>query len=122
MDRIVRSRAPVRLDLAGGWTDVPPFAEREGGAVLSVAINRYTYASLRRLPGDAVLLRSDDYDATVEADSVTALAYDGCLDLPKAALRRMHTAGGVEINMRADAPPGSGLGTSAAMGVALVGL
>lgn len=122
MGTTIRSRAPVRLDLAGGWTDVPPFAEREGGAVLSVAINRYTYASLRRLPGEAVRLRSDDYDAVVEARSVVDLTYDGQLDLPKAALRRMQAKGGVEINMRADAPPGSGLGTSAAMGVALVGL
>ena len=44
--RPLRSRAPIRLDLAGGWTDVPPFSEREGGAVVNAGINRYTYATL----------------------------------------------------------------------------
>jgi D-glycero-alpha-D-manno-heptose-7-phosphate kinase len=122
MSTIFRGRAPVRLDLAGGWTDVPPFAEREGGAVVSVAINRYTYASLRSLPGRAVRLRSDDYHAVVEAASVAELEYDGTLDLPKAALKRLDVPAGVEISTRSDAPPGSGLGSSAAIGVVLVGV
>ena len=43
----IYARAPVRLDLAGGWTDVPPFCEREGGAVVNVAINRYAYATAK---------------------------------------------------------------------------
>ena len=42
MPASIRSRAPVRIDLAGGWTDVSPFAEREGGAVVNVAIGRHT--------------------------------------------------------------------------------
>jgi D-glycero-alpha-D-manno-heptose-7-phosphate kinase len=117
---VVRSRAPTRIDLAGGWTDVPPFAQREGGAVVSIAIGRYTYASLRR-SGTGVRLRSDDYDAEVRAPDVAALRYDGTLDLLKAALRRMDIAGPLELITRADVPPGSGLGTSAATGIALVG-
>jgi D-glycero-alpha-D-manno-heptose-7-phosphate kinase len=121
MSTIIRSRAPVRIDFAGGWTDVPPFADREGGAVVNIAINRYTYVSLRERPEGGVRLRSDDYDALVEAPSVDALAYDGRLDLPKSALKRLRVARGVELATRADAPPGSGLGTSAAMGVALIG-
>jgi D-glycero-alpha-D-manno-heptose-7-phosphate kinase len=122
MSIIFRSRAPVRLDLAGGWTDVPPFAEREGGAVVNLAVNRYTYASLRERAGASVRLRSDDYDAVVEARSVDELHYNGTLDLPKAALKRMGVRRGVELTTRSDAPPGSGLGTSAAMGVALIGV
>ena len=122
MSLIFRSRAPVRLDLAGGWTDVPPFAEREGGAVVNLAINRYTYASLRERADGQVRLRSDDYDVVVEAFSVDELHYDGTLDLPKAALKRMRIHSGIELVTRSDAPPGSGLGTSAAMGVALVGV
>lgn len=121
MSTIIRSRAPVRIDLAGGWTDVPPFAEREGGAVVNVAINRYTYVSLRQRADGLVRLRSDDYDAVVEAAGVEELRYDGTLDLSKAALKRIQVGTGVELVTRADAPPGSGLGTSAAMGVALTG-
>ena len=86
---IYRSRAPVRIDLAGGLTDVPPFAEREGGAVVNVAINRYAYASARRRAERAVRLRSDDYQTVVEAEEIGQLAYDGRLDLVKAALKRL---------------------------------
>ena len=45
----VRARAPIRLDLAGGWTDVPPFSAQEGGAVVNVAINRYCHVTARRI-------------------------------------------------------------------------
>ncbi len=121
MGTIIRSRAPVRIDLAGGWTDVPPFSEREGGAVVNIAINRYTYVSLQERPRGGVRLRSFDYDAIVEAASAAALRYDGTLDLPKAALKRLRIEEGVALAMRSDAPPGSGLGTSAAMAVALAG-
>lgn len=118
---IVRSRAPVRIDLAGGWTDVPPIAEREGGAVLNLAINRYVYVTLATQPGAGVRLQSADYAAAVVVPSVADLAYDGTLDLVKAALKQAQLSGGLEVTTRADAPPGSGLGTSAALGVALVG-
>lgn len=118
---IVRSRAPVRIDLAGGWTDVPPFADREGGAVVNMAIDRSTSVTLRLQPGHGVRLRSADYNTTVVADSVQQLAYDGQLDLVKAALKQAGRSIELELITRAIAPPGSGLGTSAALGVALVG-
>ena len=51
-----RARAPLRIDLAGGWTDVPAFADAEGGAVVNVAIDRYVRA---HLDGDAVLFERD---------------------------------------------------------------
>ena len=116
------SRAPVRIDLAGGWTDVPPFADREGGAVVSFAINRYTYTTLRAHGHHNIRLRSSDYSIAVEADSVQQLVYDGRLDLVKAALNRLEITLGLELTTQADVPPGSGLGTSAALGVALIGV
>ena len=118
---LIRSRAPIRIDLAGGWTDVPPFAEREGGAVVNLAISRYTYVSLRRRENRSVRLHSEDYRVTVEAADIADLAYDGALDLVKAALIRVAIDHVIEITTRSDAPPGSGLGTSAAMGVAVTG-
>lgn len=118
---IVCSRAPVRIDLAGGWTDVPPFADREGGAVVNIAINRYTGVTLRLQPGLGVRLHSVDYNTTVTAERVEQLHYDGRLDLIKAALKHAGRTTDIELITRAAAPPGSGLGTSAAMGVALVG-
>lgn len=119
---IICSRAPVRIDLLGGWTDVSPFAEREGGAVVNMTINRYTYATLRTRPGAGVRIQSADYATAIEAATIRQLEYDGTLDVVKAALKRLDINPGLELTMRADAPPGSGLGTSAALGVALIGV
>ncbi len=118
---IIRSRAPVRIDLAGGWTDVPPFADQEGGAVVNVAINRYTYATLQPRSETGIYIQSSDYNASVEAKTVHELHYDGTLDLAKAAIKRLDIAGGLALTTRADTSPGSGLGSSGSMGVTLVG-
>src|SRR3712207_200794 len=69
----VRSRAPVRLDLAGGWTDVPPFSEEEGGAVVNIAISRYAYVSLRRRQDRRVHRRSDYYDTLLDIEDIGQL-------------------------------------------------
>ncbi len=119
---LVRARAPVRIDLAGGWTDVPPYSAERGGAVVNVAINRYAYATLQPLPPGIYQLQSADFDAYYEASSIRDLEYDGNLDLLKAAIRRQGLETGARIITRSEAPPGSGTGSSAAMGVALVGL
>lgn len=118
---IIRSRAPIRIDLAGGWTDVPPFADQEGGAAVNLAISRYTHADIRRRDDDSVQLRSEDYATSINAASVDALTYDGQLDLLKAALKRLNVGTGLALTTRSDAPPGSGLGTSAALAVAVLG-
>src|SRR5438876_7761232 len=109
--RAVRARAPIRLDLAGGWTDVPPFSAREGGAVVNVAINRYCYVSVH--PRESgVAIHSVDYDARAEAESVDTLpAVDG-LELLKASLEVARDAvtgpavpPALHLYVRCDAPP-----------------
>ena len=120
--QIARARAPVRIDLAGGWTDVPPFSTKHGGAVVNVAITRYAYATFRPLPTGKYELESADYEAYFTAADIRELEYDGNLDLVKAAIRRRGLQTGAHITTRSEAPPGSGTGSSAAMGVALVGL
>ena len=122
---IAHARAPLRLDLAGGWTDVAPYSARAGGAVVNVAIDLYAHVQVRtRQRG--VRLHALDYG---EAAAVTArhagdLRPDGELGLLKAAARRLgpagRGAGGFEVLTSSDAPAGSGLGGSGAMGVALV--
>ena len=119
---ILRSRAPVRIDLAGGWSDVPPFSAEVGGAVVNVAINRYTYATLVPRADERVRITSADFEITIEAESTRDLVYDGNLDLVKAAIRRLGIEQGLALYVRCDAPPGSGSGTSASLGVALLGL
>jgi D-glycero-alpha-D-manno-heptose-7-phosphate kinase len=122
MSGMIRSRAPVRIDFAGGWTDVPPFRTEAGGYVVNATITRYAYATLIPHTGVDFRLESGDYDTYVEARDIRQMEYDGNLDLLKAAVRRMALPTGGHIITRSDAPPGSGTGSSASMGVALVGL
>lgn len=116
---IVRARAPTRLDLAGGFTDVPPYSARAGGAVTSVAISLYAHALVRRRKG-GVRLHALDYGAHVSARRVSELPVEGDLALLAAAAKRYGPRGDFEIVTHADYPPGSGLGGSGAMGVAVV--
>ncbi len=119
---IIRARAPVRVDLAGGWTDVADFARETPGAVVNVTINLWTYATLTPRPNTSEIeIFSADFEEYVSANHVRELEYNGQVDLVKAAVRILHSGEGLSIQTRSDAPPGSGLGTSAAMGVALLG-
>lgn len=136
------ARTPTRIDLAGGWTDVPRFAERTPGAVLNFAINLYSHVRIRETrradtndDGAARRIAQEDGDEQVTLYSVDfgerevlpsvrdvqTAELTGNFGLVKAALRRRPVGRGMEIFTRSDAPPGSGLGTSASMGVALVG-
>jgi D-glycero-alpha-D-manno-heptose-7-phosphate kinase len=110
--------APVRLDLAGGWTDVPPFSAREGGLVVTAAIQLFARADVR-LGGSGFRLVSEDLQDQLEVSDSAGLTRDGRLDLLKAGLR-MLPVGGCTLTTRSDAPPGSGLGSSGALDVALV--
>lgn len=116
------SRAPIRLDLAGGWTDVPPFSSRERGAVANIAIARYAYATLRPRPDSRILIHSGDLDLSLDLPGIDAVAYDGKLDLIKAAIKVLCPGRGLELTTRCDAPPGSGTGSSSAVAVATLGL
>lgn len=140
MNRIMRARAPVRIDFAGGWTDVALFTEESKGFVVNAAIDIYSYVTVKKLPAKdiwtkahgyrhketqenrGVKIYSADFDIYEEAEEVKQLEYNGNVDLAKAAIRKMGIAGGLEIITRSNAPAGSGLGTSASMGVALIGV
>ncbi len=122
MSTVIRSRAPIRIDLAGGWTDVPPFSVREGGAVVNAAINRYTYATLLPREDDTIRIISGDFDTFVEVKSFREMEYDGNLDLVKAAIRVLGVEAGMDLYVRCDAPPSSGTGSSSSVAVALIGL
>jgi len=113
----IRVSAPVRLDLAGAWTDVAPFAIEECGVVINAAIDLRTRVELRT--GQArYRLRSDDLGEELEARTIEEFPADGSLALLKAAIRR-NRVGGCDLVTAAEAPPGSGLGTSGALSVAL---
>jgi len=112
--------APVRLDFAGGWTDVPPFSAREGGVVVNAAIGLRAHVELQ-LGGALLRLVSGEFGETLECANSGGLVPGGKLPLLTAALRMFPVLGGFTLTTRCDAPPGSGLGSSGALGVALVG-
>lgn len=111
--------APMRLDFAGAWTDVPPFSAREGGVVVNAAIGLRSHVALT-LGGKLLRLVSEDLGETLECANAGGLVLNGKLDLLKAALRMFPVLGGFTLTTRCDAPPGSGLGSSGALDVALV--
>ena len=111
--------APLRLDFAGGWTDVPPFSAREGGVVVNGAIELTARVAVR-IGGRLIRLVSEDLGEELECADSGGLVLDGRLDLLKAALRMLPVQAACTITTRCDAPPGSGLGSSGAVDVALV--
>lgn len=116
----VRSRAPLRLGLAGGGTDVSPYADTYGGIVLNATIDRYCYATLEERSDGRVELSSPDLDALEELDQAC-----GHLTLHAAIYRRMcrdFNLGrpALTVTTASDAPPGSGLGSSSTLVVAVI--
>lgn len=97
-----------------------PYPEQKGGCVLSTTIDMYAYATIRPREDREVHVTSLDYDivAKYHADE---LVYDGELDLIKAALKVMNINQGLDLFIHSDAPPGSGLGSSSTMVVAVIG-
>ena len=102
MRRSLSARAPTRLDFGGGWTDVAPWADEQGGAVCNVAISRYATATVSL----------DDVEGAGAATHADALA--------RAALRRSPVPEAA-ASLTSDFPVGAGLGGSSAAGVALAG-
>ncbi|MGH9476190.1 MAG: hypothetical protein ACRD1C_07645 [Terriglobales bacterium] len=121
---LIRAKAPLRLSFAGGGTDVPPFPELENGSVLSATINMFSFGTLSPRADEEVHLRSADLGLALHYASGSALTYDGQLDLAKAAIRRLGGGErtGFDLYLHTDAPPGSGLGSSSSLMVAVMGL
>ena len=118
----IRARAPIRIDFAGGWTDVPPFSEQEGGAIINASINRYTYTTRVPRKDNSIRIISADFDTFLEVKDFKLLEYDGNLDLIKAAIKVLNIDQGMDLYVRCDAPPGSGTGSSSSISVALIGM
>lgn len=121
---LIRSRAPLRLGLAGGGTDVSPYCDDFGGAILNATIGYYAYASIE--PGDDGWVRfvSQDQALSVEYAADATLDLDGRLDLLKfvhnCAVRRFNEGRPLSLRLitRVDVPSGSGLGGSSTLVVA----
>lgn len=148
-DQIVWGRSPVRLDLAGGWTDTPPYCLEHGGAVLNLAVllNRQPpiQVFVRPLRDPVLSLKSIDLGSAEVLTSFDALATfrdpRSGFSLPKAALAMAgfhpdfcagraapnlraalaRFGGGLEISLLSAVPKGSGLGTSSILAATILG-
>lgn len=109
------TRAPVRIDFGGGWTDVPPYTTDHGGCVCSVAISRYATVVMRSGAGGVSI---DEDGIRHRATSSAELETTGRKSLASVALARAKLES-VEVELRSDFPRGAGLGGSSAAGVAL---
>ncbi|MFC1951008.1 GHMP kinase [Chloroflexota bacterium] len=117
----VRCKAPLRISFGGGGTDVSPYIEDKGGAVLNATIKQYAYCTISKREDKSVVIKSLDYDRLIKYDIDQDIRYDGQLDLVKATLKVMDVKDGVNIFLHCDAPPGSGLGTSSSLVVSIIG-
>jgi D-glycero-alpha-D-manno-heptose-7-phosphate kinase len=121
----IRARAPLRLGLAGGGTDLSPYCDEFGGAVLNTTIDRFAYAFVRPRDDDMVVFRAKDLNREEVLDAAPQLP-QAKLSLHRGVYERMvrdHNGGRAlpaTITTTVDAPLGSGLGSSSALVVALV--
>ncbi len=123
----IRAKTPLRVSFAGGGTDVAPFPTNEGGLVLSATLGRYVYGTLVPPDDGMILIDSPDLGVKVYFPADRPASVDGTIDLVAASLNRLahgHPAHlrGYEISISSSAPPGSGLGSSSAVVVTLIGL
>lgn len=123
---IIRSKAPLRLGLAGGGTDVAPYSDLYGGATLNATINMYAYATIIPKDDGKIVFKSIDKDKYFESPLTDSLEIDGNLNLLKGIYNRIvkdysQAPLAFELSTYVDAPPGSGLGTSSTLVVAVLG-
>ena len=123
---IYRSKAPLRLGLGGGSSDLPDWVKEHGGNVLNATINKYVYVTLIPKHGEnGTTINSSDYKTSITYPGDMKLPYDGDLDLVKAVINRVRVISkqdelNCELYIRSDAPPGAGLGTSSTVVVAVL--
>lgn len=123
---IYRSKAPLRLGLAGGGTDVAPFCDLYGGAIVNATISMYAWATIEPRSDGLIVLNSADRVTQTTINADYELPNDGVLDLHKGVYNRVvrdfvKKPFGFELTTFVDAPAGSGLGTSSTLVVAILG-
>ena len=123
---IYRSKAPLRIGLAGGGTDVSPYSDTYGGAILNATISLSANASIEILDAPIIIVEALDRKEEQRFGWAASLPVDGQLDLLKGVYNRIQkeypfTVTGLRLSTYVDAPAGSGLGTSSTLVVAVLG-
>lgn len=123
---IIRSKAPLRIGLAGGGTDVSPYSDIYGGAILNATIDLYAYASLEPLDNEKIEFCVDGTDRCIILDSSKQLEVMEGFELFIGVYNRLVKQFGLNalsfrLTSYIEAPQGSGLGTSSTIVVSLIG-
>ena len=123
---IYRSKAPLRIGLAGGGTDVSPYCDLYGGAILNATISLSAYANIEPLQENKIIVETLDRKEIQTFDLMNELPINGELDLLKGVYNRVKKDfpfpnTGFRLSTFVDAPAGSGLGTSSTLVVAILG-
>ena len=123
----VRSKAPLRLGIAGGGTDVSPYSDEFGGSVLNATINMYAHTSIEIIPnGTTINFCATDIGKDVSISIKDSINVEGDLILHKAVYKRIMEEFNdcnyipLRVTTFSDAPPGSGLGSSSTMVVSML--
>lgn len=125
LNMIVRSKAPLRLGLAGGGSDVSPYCDIYGGCVLNATIDLYAYCTLKPMDDGKIKIFAVDRNESFICDSQDCLPVDGTLALHKGVYNRVARDFGMaplsfELYTYSDAPAGSGLGSSSTVVVTIL--
>ncbi len=123
---IYRSKAPLRIGLAGGGTDVSPYSDLYGGAILNATLSLYANATIEPIAENKIILEAIDRNEIQQFDWTKELPVTGTLDLLKGVYNRIQKDYGIKeqgfrLSTYVDAPAGSGLGTSSTLVVAIIG-
>ncbi|MBP9214851.1 MAG: dehydrogenase [Chitinophagaceae bacterium] len=123
---IYRSKAPLRIGLAGGGTDVSPYSDEFGGAILNTTISLNAYASIEPTTSGGIVLQALDRKEEEQYTLLNKLPINGTLDLLKGVYNRIQKdynfpLTNFKLSTYVDAPAGSGLGTSSTLVVAIIG-
>ena len=114
------ARAPMRVSLAGGGTDLEAYYANYGGVVVSTAIDKYFYTVAVMEESDELQVISADYRALFRHAAYDDFVWNGELPLPKAVLHHFGIYRGLNMFTASEVPPGTGLGSSSAATVAIV--
>lgn len=113
------ARAPVRISFAGGGTDLPAYYREHGGLVVSTSIDKHFYVIANLNGVDSVQITSSDYRTYFRQRRGEPLIWDGDLALPRAFLHEFGIDCGIGLFLASEVPPGTGLGSSSSVSVAL---
>lgn len=123
---LIRSRAPLRLGLAGGGSDVSPYCDLHGGNVLNATVDRYAYSVLSYSADNNIHITASDRQIALQLPLTSHLELDGTLDLHKAVYNYFISEFNqgrplpISITTFCDAPVGSGLGASSTVVVSII--